>query len=203
MKRSTAIGHLVEVAEVATDQTGVGWPLEEIWVTGDLLTPAETLEAGGVVLVIDVPADEIPWMVLNATGEWIGDQLRLGKRPMLWCYRPATWPVWNYRNRRVARFWAADDGLDTATIDALRTRELDRLNVAEPSDEQLAAQLREELRASRDHLRAVLESYSDRDWRRRHMGYLQSPEEHLWRAAAAVSEMSDALEELTGVRGYP
>jgi hypothetical protein len=42
VKRSTAIGHLVEMAAVATDRLrlrdpDIGWPLEEMWVTGDLI----------------------------------------------------------------------------------------------------------------------------------------------------------------------
>lgn len=67
MKRSTAIGHLVEMAEVATERlrlrdTDFGWPLEEMWVTGDLLGLADTLEAGAVVLVLDLSAEELPWL---------------------------------------------------------------------------------------------------------------------------------------------
>lgn len=64
VKRSTAIGHLFEMAEVATERlrlrdTDIGWPLEEMWVTGDLLGFAETLEAGSVVVVLDLPAEEL------------------------------------------------------------------------------------------------------------------------------------------------
>jgi hypothetical protein len=189
------------MAEVAADrlslvETGIGWPLKEMWVTGDLLSLAESLEAGAVVLVLDLPSDEVSWLALNSTGEWIGHELRLGKRPMLWCYRPAALPVWNYQNRRVARFWTAENGLDPNTIEALRSRRLDRLDVIEPSTEQLVKQLREELAASRDHLRSVIDNYWDRGWRRRDKGYDQSPEDHLWRAATAVSEMLDALDDL-------
>lgn len=44
------------MAEVATERMGlrdtdIGWPLEEMWVTGDLLGLADTLESGAVVLV--------------------------------------------------------------------------------------------------------------------------------------------------------
>lgn len=51
----TAIGHLVETAEVAFERmrlrdTNIGWPVEEMWVTGDLLGLADTLEVGAVVL---------------------------------------------------------------------------------------------------------------------------------------------------------
>ena len=42
MKCSTAIGHLEETGEVSSEQlrfrgTDIGWPVEELWVTGDLL----------------------------------------------------------------------------------------------------------------------------------------------------------------------
>jgi len=202
MKRSTAIGHLVEMAEVASDRlrlraTDIGWPLHELWVTGELLGEADSPEFGAVVLVLDVDADELPWLALNPTGEWIGDQLRLGKRPIRWSYRPLAWPVWNHEHRRLVRFWTARDGLDTDVIEALRARRLDRLTVVEPSEEELADQLGEELAVSRRHLRAVLGSYWDRDWRREHTRHGGSPEDHLWRAAIAVEDMLVTLDNLS------
>ncbi|MDP9416693.1 MAG: hypothetical protein M3P48_02415 [Actinomycetota bacterium] len=201
MKRSTAIGHLVEMAEVATEQlrlrdTGIRWPLEEIWVTGELLGLTETLEVGAVVLTLDLPTDELPWLALHPAGEWIGHQLRLGKRPLRWCYRPLAWPVWNHENRRLARFWSATGGLDTTVIETLRSRRLDQLTVVQPSPDEFAEQLREELVMSRRHLRAVLDGYWDHDWRRQHKSHDESPEDHLWRAATAVSDISDALDDL-------
>ena len=157
MKRSTAIGHLVETGEVSSGQlrfrgTDIGWPVEELWVTGDLLGLGDTVDGGSVVVVLDVPPDEAPWLAINHAGEWAGDQLRLRKRPLLWCYRPIGWPVWNHQHRRLVRYWSAGAGLDDTVIDAL--------------------------------------------WRRENKGYDESPENHLWRAAAAVSEMQDALDEL-------
>lgn len=202
MKRPTAVGHLAETAEVATDRlrlrdTDIGWPLEELWVTGDLLGLADTLDAGAVVLVLDMPADELPWLAVHPTGEWVGEQLRLGKRPIRWCYRPLTWPVWNHEHRRLVPFWTASDGLDLDVIEALRSRRLDRLVVIEPTSEELVEQIREELAVSRRHLRALLDSYWNRDWRREHNGVDESPDDHLWRAATAVEDMHDALDELT------
>ena len=85
MKRSAAVGHLVEIGEVSSERlrlrgTDIGWPLEELRVTGDLLGLADTVDAG-VVLVVDVPPDEAPWLAINPAGGWAGDQLRLRKRP--------------------------------------------------------------------------------------------------------------------------
>jgi hypothetical protein len=110
MKRSTAIGHLVETGQVSSEQlrfrgTDIGWPVEELWVTGDLLSLADTVDAGSVVIALDVPPDEAPWLAINPAGEWAAEQLRLRKRPLLWCYRPLGWPVWNHQHRRLARYW--------------------------------------------------------------------------------------------------
>jgi len=201
VKRSTAVRHLVEMAEVASERLALrhadfGWPLEELWVTGDLLGVADTVEAGSVELMLDVPPDEVPWMALHPAGEWIGRELRHGKRPMMWCYRPLVWPVWNHRNRRLTRFWSAHAGTDDAVIEALRSRRLDAVTVVEPSPRELGEQLREELVVSRRYLRVVLDRYWDFGWRRDNKGQDRSPEDALWRAAMAVSEIQDTLDDL-------
>jgi hypothetical protein len=197
VQRSSAIRHLVEMAEVATDhldlrETNIDWPLTEMWVTGDLLGLADSVDAGSVVLVLDLPTEELPWLAIHPTGEWVGSRLRLGKRPIQWCYRPLGWPAWNHEHRRLARFWTDRDGIDSEVIEALRTRRLDRLAVLEPSGAELAEQLDEELEVSRRHLRATVDHYWDHPWRRQHRSDDASPEDHLWRAAMAVADMLDA-----------
>lgn len=199
MKRATAIRHLVEMGDAATELVdraralGAA-PLTELWVTGDLLTWADELDRGSVVMVLDLPADELTWITRNPAAEWVGTQLRLGKRPMAWWYRPAAWPVWNVEHRRLVRFWSAVEGLDGGVIEALRERRFDGLAVVEPDDDEWSAQLAVELDASRRHLRDVLVHYGDRDWRRGHSSYDESPEDHLWRAAQAVTDLLDALD---------
>ncbi len=177
-------------------ESEIGWPLEELWAAGELLGPGQHLEAGTVVLVLDVPPDELPWLATHPTAEWVGDELRLGKRPFLWSYRPALWPVWNQRHRRLVRFWTARDGTHIAVIDALREGRTGDLPVAEPSAVELADQLRVELAASDAHLRKVLASYWDPGWRRLQKGPDISAEDQLWRAAQATVEITDALTEL-------
>lgn len=203
MKRATAVGHLLEMSEVASDHlrlrvTDIGWPLEELWVAGDLLGLADTVDTGSVVLGLAVPPDELPWLALHPAGEWVGEELRLGKRPLQWSYRPLAWPIWNHSHRRLARFWSADGGTDAAAIEALRSRRLDGLTVVEPSADELKEQLGEELAVSRRQLRAVLDGYWERDRRRDHKGYGIYPDDHLWRAATAVLDIEDALDELAG-----
>jgi hypothetical protein len=197
VKRSTAIRHLVELAEVATGRvnpirSSVDWPLTEMWVAGHLLDRVEEIDHGTVVLMIDLPPNELPWLAAHPTGEWVGEQLRLGKRPMLWTYRPATWPAWTYRNQRVARFWSASNGIESGLIDGLRSGAAP--DVIEPDRVEVAGQVRIELEVSKTHLRSILDRYWDRDWRRNNRQHT-SPEDQLWRAATAVTELEDALRE--------
>ena len=194
--------HLDEMADASTENlrlrdTGVGWPLQELWVTGELLEGPESLEWGSVVLVVDLPADELTWLAMHPAAEWIGSQLRLGKRPFGWAYRPSAWPVWNHQNRRLVRFWSADVGKHTDVLHLLQERELDRLSVVEAPAESLLEQLTHELAASRHHLRQVLDHYWEPEWRRDHKGYDEAPEHHLWRAAQAIIEIEEAVSEIS------
>lgn len=198
VKRSTAIRHLVEMAEVASDQmrfrsTEIGWPLEELWVAGTLLEPTDDIDHGTVVLMIDLAADELAWLAVHPTAEQVGAQLRLGKRPMWWSYRPTAWPPWTYRHRQVERFWSATGGLDRSVIDALRTGRPE--GVIAPNTHELVEQLGIELDASKTHLRSVLNRYWDNDWRRENRNHT-SPEDQLWRAATAVTEIEAAIGEV-------
>lgn len=198
MKRSTAIRHLVEMADDATDLLRlrggeIGWQLEEMWVAGALLEPVDELDHGSVVLMIDLPPDELPWLAVHPTAEWISEQLRLGKRPMWWSYRPTRWPAWTYRDRQVVRFWSASDGIDEHVIEALRTQR--GFDCVEPNSVEMTEQLHVELAAARAHLRSILGDFWDRDWRRQNRHHT-SPEDQLWRAATAVTEIEDAVEGL-------
>lgn len=199
MKRSTAIRHLVELADIASDglrrlaTTEIGWPLDELWVAGALVESVDELEHGSVVLMIDLPPDELPWLAVHPTAEWVGDRLRLGKRPFWWSYRPTAWPPWTYRDRHVARFWSATGGLDDGVIAALRAG---RPRVIEPEQGELGDQLGVEHAVAKAHLRSILDHYWDEGWRRANR-HDTSPEDQLWRAATAVTEIEAALDEHT------
>jgi hypothetical protein len=196
MKRSSTVRHLAEMAETASEclylRAGpIGWPLVSMWATGELLDGAESVEKVAAVLLLDLPADELPWMALHPTGEWVSERLRLGKRPVQWWYRSHTWPAWNPAHRRVVRFWSDRDGRDDEVLDALRARR--SLPVVEPSSQDWHAQLNEELSLARRHLADVLDHYYDQDWRRENEGFGVHPEDHLWRAAQGLREIEDAL----------
>ncbi len=200
VKRSTAVGHLVEMAKVAHDrlrlrESDIGWPLEELWAAGELLEPGQQLEAQNRRPRRRRTSRRPSVAPTHPAAEW-DDELRLGKRPFLWSYRPALWRVWNQRHRRLVRFWTARDGTHIAVIDALREDRTGDLPVAEPSAVELADQLRVELAASDAHLHRFLVSYWDPGWRRLQKGPDTSTEDQLWRAAQATVEITDALTEL-------
>ena len=199
MKYSTAVSRLRTLADEANDQwqrlgeSDIGWPLDELWVAGELLSGPEELDSIAMILMLDEPADELPWLALHPSGEWVGEQLRLTKLPVVWSYRPAVYPAWNARHQRVLRFWSAKAGPDTDVLDRLDQRRLDRLPVVEPTRAELADQLEVERDTCRRRLHQVLDSYWDVDWRRQHNGFGVQPEDYLWRAAEAVDEIEAAL----------
>ena len=98
----------------------------------------------------------------------------------------------SYRDRRVARLWSATSGLDDEVIDALRTQRPPM--VVEPERAELLDQLGIELAVAKAHLRSILDHYWDPEWRRANRRDT-SPEDQLWRAATAVTEIETALDE--------
>jgi hypothetical protein len=198
MRRATAVKHLAELTE-RLDELRAGsvtrrLPVVEVWASGELLSAAQLVEAGEVVLVLDLPADELTSLARPRAVLGVEDELRLGKRPLDWWFRPVAWPPWSLDHPAVVRIWSRDGGTETQVIDLLRDGRIDQLAIVEPSGEDILEQLPSELDASRNHLRRVLDSYWDRDWRQGHGGIAGQPEDHLWRAARAASDLLDALE---------
>jgi hypothetical protein len=207
MKYARAVQNLETIGEQAADYhrrldgSTIPWPLEELWVGGDLLDGPPELEVATVVLVLDEPPADVTWLALNPAGQWIADELRLPKLPVNWFYRPVGYPAWSHEVRRVVRFWSAGH-LDREVIEHLRLRRLDALSVVRPSPAEFSAQLATDLADGRRHLRDVLDRYWDRRWRAEHERFDVNPEDHLWRAAQAVREIEDAGPQLE-VRSGP
>ena len=160
------------------------------------LGEVENLEYGRVVLSVNLPADELSWLVDHPKAAWIAEDLRLGKRPFLWCYRPSVWPAWNAQHRRVVRFWSVGAGLDGHVVEALAEKRFNELAIVEPTRAGFVEQLQLEMVTSRQHLQAVLDGYWDQTWRRQHK-WGEGPEDHLWRAAEGLREIEEALSEST------
>ena len=198
MKRSTAVGNLTEMAEVVSHLVEyreiVPSPLEEMWVAGDILTPGPAVEHLSVVCMLDTQGEEMPWMSRGGAVPWLEDQLRLGKRPLSWCFRALSDPVWTMDHRRLVRFWTATDGLDESAMRALSDGSVERLDVVEAPTAVLAGQLKRELGVANRRLGEVLDRYWDENWRRSLKKSDESPEEHLWDAAEDVRELQEALD---------
>ena len=97
MRYGAALRQLVTVSEAATDDlrlrdTDIGYPLEELWVGGDVLEGPQELDATCVVLVLDQPVAEVTWLALNPAGQWIAERLRMTRLPMRWYCRPGRVP---------------------------------------------------------------------------------------------------------------
>jgi len=202
VRYGAALRQLVTVSEAATDDlrlrdTDIGYPLEELWVGGDVLEGPQELDATCVVLVLDQPVAEVTWLALNPAGQWIAERLRMTRLPMRWYCRPAGYPAWNPELRKVLRFWSAATQLDREVIENLRLRRFDSLPLVRPSVDQLMAQLAIEGADCRRHLRHVLDHYWDGSWRREHRGFGIQPEDHLWRASEAVREIEDAIAQIS------
>lgn len=168
------------------------------YVFGALLDPVSELEVAQLVLVVDEPPEDVPWMSHPAHLEALASFCRFDKLPLSWRWRPAAWPVWNHEITRAVRFWSSGGGRDEAALSALADVSASDAPVEEPaSPEALAGQLRIERDVSRAHLATVTARYFDRDWRREHSGAGIYPEDHLWWATAAFLDLDDAVAGLT------
>jgi hypothetical protein len=201
VKFATSVGHLEDVGQQANDylrlrDSDIPWPLDELWVGSDLLDGRTELETTPLILSLDAPPDDLTWLALHPAGDWICEQLHLTKRPISWRYRPSVYPAWNCRDRRVVRFWSAKVGYESDVIEALRGQRFDQLHVVTPSEAEFAGQLKIELEMYRRHLSNALDQYWEPNWRHDHKGYGLYPEDHLWRAAAAVREIETRLAAL-------
>jgi hypothetical protein len=194
MQRVNAVRHLVDIARDATrfdDLTYLDWPLREMWIGGDILDTPETLDRVNLILMLDLPVDQLPWLAIPPTEQVVVQLLRLPKLPVRRFTRPLAGPPWNPECRRVLRFWTLEAGLDEAVIGALRSG--DRLDAVEPGPAEFIRQMEVELERSRTHLDTVLGHYWEHEWRLEHRGDGIHPEDHLWRAARAVRSIEAAI----------
>ncbi len=196
MKHQTAVQRLIGLAEEAdryAAMPGLDWPLHEMWAAGELLGGRATLDVVTVILMLDVPVVELPWLALHPSEQAVADMLRLSKLPVRRYARPFGGPAWNPLFRWVVRFWDVASGLDEQVTEALLEGE--RVEGVEPSTEECLQQMEAELIQCRAHLDAMLAHFWEPNWRREHRGGGIYPEEHLWRAAQAVREVEAALDQ--------
>ncbi len=200
MRYRRAIEKLQALAEAC--EAVKSWPPEdpfllEAWVFGDVLRGADPLECVEVVVVVNLPPEEVVWGSNPHGTVWLADQLRLSKGGFCYWWRSHLDPVWNHYAREPVRFWS-HDGPDEGVLRALAERQFGDLPRQAPSPQARREQLAAELEAALRHLRTVHASYWDRDWRREHRGLDRYPEHELWEAVDGYLDLRDAAESHPG-----
>jgi hypothetical protein len=196
MRYRRAVEKLQSLAEAC--EAVKGWPPEnpfllEAYVFGDVLEGMDPLEYVEVVLVLNLPPEQVPWESSPHGTQWLADQLRLSKGGFAYWWRSHLDPVWNHHIRGPVRFWS-HEGPDERALRNLTERRFGDLPRLTPSPQVQRDQLAGELDAALSHLRAVHTSYWDRDWRREHRGSGRYPEHHLWEAVQGYLDLHDAAQ---------
>jgi len=205
MRFATAVGRLTAIAQdcdrvgslLPGDEEGDG-SLLAVYAYGPVVDQAgRDMEVVRLVLVLDLPAEELPWGVEPPECTALAALLRLDKAPVLWRWRPGQWPVWNHEIRRPMPIWTRE-GVQGAALDALSSGRAEPFRLPEPAESEQLAQAEVELAVSLAHLRAVRERYwEDREWRRAHRGGGRYPEEYLWQAVDGYLDMVDSVRALS------
>jgi len=193
-------GRAVEKLRILAEECHAlrNWPPEdpfllEAYAFGDVLDGADTLECVEVVLVLNLPPQEVVWGTSPRGTDWLADRLRLSKGGYCYWWRSHLDPVWNHHVREPVRFWS-HDGPDEDVLQALAERRFADLPRQKPSPTASSDQLAGELDVALGHLREVHAAYWDRDWRREHRGLGRYPENELWEALDAYLELRDAAQ---------
>src|SRR6266566_5353085 len=198
MRYRRAVEKLRALAEAC--ESVKGWPPEdpfllEAYVFGDVLRGADPLECADVVLVLNLPPQEVAWGSNPHGTEWLADRLRLSKGGFAYWWRSHLDPVANHHIRGPVRFWS-HDGPDEDVLQALAGRRLDGLPRVTSAPEAQREQLTGELEVALSRLRSVHASYWDYDWRRANRGGGRYPEHELWEAVQGYLDLLDADKEV-------
>jgi hypothetical protein len=201
VKWSTAVQH-VELAAQACARMAelppslVGLRVRQLWAAGEILGAPRDLEWTTVVLVADLPVAEVPWWSVPPGGQGWLDSTRLSKYPVLTWWRSLHAPVWNHRVVRPLLVWDEASGVIEEAVAALREGRGAAAGLPEPSTQQLAARLAEELAVSLAGLRASTSEFDRDRWRR---GGMAPAADALWRAADGYLDVLDARTALGAV----
>lgn len=197
MRYRRAVEKLRILADACSDL--LRFPVEEpflraAYIYGDVLAGKDPLEAPELLLVVNLPATDLPWAAEPEDCRWLADWLKLDKLGYLYRFRSREDPVTNPRVREAVRFWSLD-GPDDDVLQALAERRFGDLPRVVMDEESLPRQRAAELRAALDSLRETCDRYWEPDWRRAHRGHGRYPENTLWDAVFGYLELLDAAGE--------
>ncbi|WP_285743704.1 hypothetical protein [Lentzea sp. NBRC 105346] len=193
MKWTRAVHHLSELAEKCAElATGPSYSLSvrQLWAFGNILGPADDLEWVNVVLVVDLPVEDVPWLSQPHGAEHWANAARLPKNPIVGLWRSAHAPVWNHHIVRPALVWDVESGVDEAVLTAVREGRGEDVRTSAPPADELRARLEDELALCLASLRRQTKEYDDRRWA---PGKLTPVSDALWRASDGYLDVLDAL----------
>jgi len=188
----------VEKLRMLTEEceSAKNWPPEEpllleTYAFGDVLRGADPLDCVEIVLVLNLPPQEVVWGSTPHGTAWLADRLRVSKGGFCYWWRSHLDPVWNHYVREPVRLWS-QDGPDENVLQALVERRFADLPRQAPSPTARHDQIISERDAALSRLREVHAAYWDNDWRREHRGLGRYPEHELWEAVDGYLELRDA-----------
>jgi len=198
MKWSTGVHHVEIAARACADMAempaSLGWlRVTQLWAAGAIVGPPTELEWVTIALSVDLPAPQVPWWSIPAGAEGWADRTRLSKYPLVRWWRSARAPVWNHRIVRPVLVWDQASGVNTGALEALRDGRGAAVGLPEPTVEELAARLEEELAINLPALVARNREYEDRRWGR---GGLEPTADGLWHATDGYLDLLAARDAL-------
>ncbi|HVK25742.1 MAG TPA: hypothetical protein VM677_30650 [Actinokineospora sp.] len=195
MKRARALHHLRTTAETCADmatrpQSIFPLRVDQLWVAGEILTPADDLDSVLIGLVVDLPPDEVAWLTEPHGSQHWTNAARLQTAPVTIRWRSAAAPIWNHALDRPVLVWTVTDGINEEVLRAIAENDLDNVRLAAPSPALRAERLADDLAVSLRALRGGTATYTERRWR---PGKLEPTADALWHASEGYLDLLDAV----------
>jgi hypothetical protein len=200
MKWTRALHHLEQLAAACADLTtrpATIFPLRvtSMWTFGAVLDSREELGILPVVLAVDRPVEDVPWMCPPAGAEHWSNATRLSTSPVAAMWRSTRAPLWNHYIYRPLLIWdesrEEDSGVALDGLAALRDGTAEALRLPEPAPGELSARLEAELSVSLQALESATAAYEQR---RFGAGKLGPTADALWRAGTGYLDVLRAVE---------
>jgi hypothetical protein len=197
MKWSRAVHHLEGLAHACADMSGrptAIFPLRvtSLWTFGGVLTSRDDLDSVPIVLAVDLPVDDVAWLCTPAGAEHWSHAAGLSKNPVVAIWRSTRAPLWNHRIHRPLLIWEEhgirDESGEVVSdgLSALRDGTSEGLRLPEPTPDQMASRLGDELAVSLRALESAADTYEQR---RFSPGKLEPVADGLWRASAGYLDI--------------
>lgn len=136
----------------------------QLWAFGDVLGAPRDLEHVDLVLGVDLPVGEVPWLTVPPGGSHWLQMTRLPKNPVVVWWRSAHGPVWNHRVVRPLLVWDREQGVREDAVEALGQGRGAASGLDAPSAVDLRARIEAELTIVLEALRVTTRTYVDRRW---------------------------------------